>query len=95
MAKTDLICRVCGKVYKGCKTPGDPGTFRWQNVTCSPECGAEYLKKIQISRGIIKETTNSVESGESQLVSLFETDDEYGFNDEPDEDYDNNFVSGE
>lgn len=27
-----------------------PGRFRWQEVACSPECGAIYLERIERSR---------------------------------------------
>ena len=53
MATAMLTCRVCGKEYPACYSlrRGDT-TFRWQEVSCSPECGAEYLRRILISRGI-------------------------------------------
>ena len=38
-------CRVCGKSYAACRTMSKAaGVFRWQEVACSPECGAEYLR---------------------------------------------------
>lgn len=43
-------CRVCGKEYTPCRTIAVNGVFRWQAVACSPECGAEYLKRIEASR---------------------------------------------
>lgn len=43
-------CRVCGKAYKPCRTVVQNGVFRWQAVACSPECGAEYLRRIEESR---------------------------------------------
>ena len=46
------ICRVCGKPYEACHSLAPViTTFRWQEVACSPECGAEYLRRILISRG--------------------------------------------
>ena len=27
-----------------------PGVFRWQEVACSPECGAIYLQKVNEAR---------------------------------------------
>lgn len=46
-----LKCRVCGNLYTGCRSafPND-GVFRWQTVTCSPECGQQYLDEILKSR---------------------------------------------
>ena len=44
-------CRVCGKVYEACASAAKPGqVFRWQEVACSPECGAEYLRRVQEAR---------------------------------------------
>jgi hypothetical protein len=55
MATAMIKCRVCGKEYPACHSlrRGDT-TFRWQEVACSPECGAEYLRQINISRGIVQ-----------------------------------------
>lgn len=45
-------CRVCGKPYTACKSTMNnyDGVFRWQEVSCSPECGAEYLEQVMESR---------------------------------------------
>lgn len=50
-----MVCRVCGKKYEACKSEKISNTFRWQDVACSPECGAVYLYKVQVARGIIKQ----------------------------------------
>lgn len=51
MPKAIKICRVCGKEYEACHTnKSSNGTFRWQDVACSPECGAIYLAQIRASR---------------------------------------------
>lgn len=53
MATTFLTCRVCGKKYKGCRTAEQAdGIFRWQAVSCSPECGEIYLQRILESRNL-------------------------------------------
>ncbi len=45
-------CRVCGRDYEYCHTYQKiPDKFRWQEVACSPECGAEYFRQVAISRG--------------------------------------------
>lgn len=56
MATIIKKCRVCGKDYEACRsvTP-QVGVFRWQSVACSPECGAEYLRLLRISRGQLVE----------------------------------------
>ena len=50
------VCKVCGKEYEACHTlrPNMNNEFRWQDVACSPEHGAEYLRRILESRGMQK-----------------------------------------
>ncbi len=49
-------CRACGKDYKACPdTRVTTDKFRWQDVACSPECGAVYFRKIAESRGVTTE----------------------------------------
>lgn len=51
MPKVMKNCRVCGKSYEACRTVSKaPGVFRWQEVACSPECGAIYLQKVNEAR---------------------------------------------
>lgn len=51
MASAWKKCRVCGKEYEACRNLARiAGVFRWQEVACSPECGAEYLRQIMESR---------------------------------------------
>ena len=51
MAKAVRMCRVCGKSYEACRTMSKTaGVFRWQEVACSPECGAEYLRRVAENR---------------------------------------------
>lgn len=50
MAKATKICKVCGKEYEYCKTWLSTDKFRWQDVACSPECGAKYFEMIEASR---------------------------------------------
>lgn len=53
MASAIKICRICGKEYEACRSANrSADVFRWQEVACSPECGAAYLKKINESRGL-------------------------------------------
>lgn len=58
MAKRTKVCRVCGRTYEACHTTNPAKIFRWRDVACSPECGAEYLRRILLSR----ETNNNVAS---------------------------------
>ena len=57
MALGIKVCKVCGKEYESCHTlrPNMNSEFRWQDVACSPEHGAEYLRQILISRGELVE----------------------------------------
>lgn len=51
MAAAVKTCRVCGKRYEACRTVSNlTGVFRWQEVACSPECGAEYLRRVTEAR---------------------------------------------
>lgn len=51
MATAIKKCRVCGRSYEYCHTVRRvAGVFRWQDVACSPKCGASYLAQIEASR---------------------------------------------
>ena len=65
MAIVNKICKVCGKKYEGCTDAEKyDGVFRYQTVTCSPECGSIYLAQIMKSRGVVQDSAepNQVES---------------------------------
>lgn len=54
MVSAIKVCRVCGKEYESCRSANrNAGVFRWQEVACSPECGAIYLDRINESRNIV------------------------------------------
>ena len=59
MAKGIKICKVCGREYEACRTlrPNLNNEFRWQEVACSPEHGAEYLRRVLIARGQASDQT--------------------------------------
>ena len=68
MASVFKTCKVCGKQYEYCHTNRPAGLFRWQDVACSPECGAEYFKRIAISRGEYEdENTDNVDATPSPV----------------------------
>lgn len=51
MAVQTVPCRVCGKMFVPCnKTSSDLGAFNYHAVACSPECGAEYIRRVQAAR---------------------------------------------
>lgn len=44
-------CRVCGKTYEACRTANrNAGVFHWQEIACSPECGAVYFQRVNEAR---------------------------------------------
>lgn len=66
MDNSTRICKVCGKEYPYCKTVLKNGEiFRWQDVACCEEHGAEYFSAIMAARGeakpVIKEEPVVVE----------------------------------
>lgn len=86
MAKTTKICRVCGKSYEACQTVQIVNTFRWQDVSCSPKCGAEYLRRVRASRGEITEPNIQDTEDTVSLDTSASNEDYYGFDGESDED---------
>lgn len=84
MGKSVKICRVCGKEYEACRSANVSGLFRWQDVSCSPECGAEYLRRINLSR-----------MTEKSDVNIIYNEDIYGFEGEVDEEYMSEFGADE
>lgn len=48
--KGTKICKICGAEYPYCQTYRLDNAFRWQDVACCPEHGAEYLDLIMKSR---------------------------------------------
>lgn len=87
MASAVKKCRVCGKDYEACRSANRiAGVFRWQEVACSPECGAEYLRLITESRNptapkVVEPTPQEV----VETYDLLEDDDEETETDEHDD----------
>ena len=51
MAARTIPCRVCGKMFVPCNKPSAViGAFNYHSLACSPECGAEYLRRVQAAR---------------------------------------------
>lgn len=83
MSKGFKVCKECGKEYKACHTINTKNLLRWQDVACSPECGATYFKKILLSRSktpatkieyVVEETYYEDEDGSPDE---FEIDNDY------------------
>ena len=63
MAVHTIPCRVCGKMFTPRnKTSGALGAFNYREVACSPECGAEYLRRVQVARQKSSEAPDAVVS---------------------------------
>lgn len=52
MSNANAKCRVCGKEFKKCRSSSN-GAFNWKEVACSPECGAEYLRRVIEARTLV------------------------------------------
>lgn len=51
MTNRTIPCRVCGKPFVPCNKPSAVlGAFNYRSIACSPECGAEYLRRVQATR---------------------------------------------
>lgn len=69
MAARTIPCRVCGKMFVPCNKPSAViGAFNYHSIACSPECGAEYLRRVQIAR-----QESAVEKAPDAIVSTDET----------------------
>ena len=63
MATRSIPCRVCGKMFTPCnKTSGALGAFNYREIACGPECGAEYLRRVQAARQKPSEAPDAVVS---------------------------------
>ena len=51
--KGSRVCKICGKEYPYCKTENPNNVFRYQDVACCPEHGAQYLHDVLVARGEI------------------------------------------
>ena len=41
-------CPICGKKFNPCRTSiKATGVFNWREITCSFQCGQEYLTKLE------------------------------------------------
>lgn len=69
------ICKVCGSEYEYCHTLRKNGIFRWQDVACCQEHGAEYFLRVEMSRNA---------PAESIVIDPDDDEDEY----EDEEEYD-------
>ena len=55
MGRVIKKCKICGKEYEACHTLRRDNVFKWQDVACCPEHGAQYLHDVLVARGELKE----------------------------------------
>jgi hypothetical protein len=61
MENRTVPCRVCGKLFVPCnKSSRSLGAFNYRSVACSPECGAEYLRRVQAARNPVVVTEDVI-----------------------------------
>lgn len=73
MAKRTVSCRVCGKLFVPCnKSSASLGAFNYRSIACSPECGAEYLRRVQEAR---KQPEQNETAELAEQISIDETAD--------------------
>ena len=75
MAKGIKVCKVCGREYESCHTlrPNLNSSFRWQDVACCEEHGAEYLRQVMIARGELKPDAPEVQRAEEESAASEQT----------------------
>lgn len=64
MSKTYKFCKICGKEYEYCYTERK-GLYRWQEVACCPEHGAEYFRLVEEARTMDAEESSDVNVAEN------------------------------
>lgn len=70
MAVRTIPCRVCGKMFTPCnKTSSALGAFNYREVACSPQCGAEYLRRVQAARQKPSNTPDAIVSTDDRKVN--------------------------
>lgn len=87
MAQRMRACKICGKEYPYCKTPNPSNMFRYQDVACCPEHGAQYLEEILRSRGELPEETKPESIPEPEIEETEELEDEDEFEDEDEDEF--------
>lgn len=77
MSKTRRRCEICGREYTVCNTALNArDRFAYEKAACSPECGAEFFRRVMVARGELPQETKSepviVEAMETEDVALIE-----------------------
>lgn len=87
MAQGTRVCKICGKEYPFCKTSKPKNVFRYQDVACCPEHGAQYLEAILRSRGKLPEETKPEPIPEPEIEETEGLEDENEFEDEDEDEF--------
>lgn len=87
MAQGTRVCKICGKEYPFCKTSKPKNVFRYQDVACCLEHGAQYLEAILRSRGKLPEETKPEPIPEPEIEETEELEDEDEFEDEDEDEF--------
>lgn len=75
MAVRTIPCRVCGKMFTPCnKTSSALGAFNYREIACSPECGTEYLRRVQAARQKPSKAPDAIVSTDDQKVNVNSTE---------------------
>ena len=99
MAKGTRICGICGKEYPYCKTFRKEAIFRWQDVACCQEHGAQYFAEVFAARAkqetpVEEDPVSATQSNDATIdnthenTNAFQYDDAFLSDDEEDEDDD-------
>ena len=83
MAKVVRVCKNCGKEYEACRTARYQNAFRWQDVACSPECGAAYFAAVLAAR-----SNTMTERHEPEYRAMSDSDFDFLYGDEEDDIFD-------
>lgn len=71
MDRSLKTCKVCGQQYKPCRpTYASDGIYRWQDVACCAEHGAQYFEMVMSSRSAAK----AAEDNAAQDVAVSDAD---------------------
>ena len=69
MQNRTVPCRVCGKAFVPCNKPSNViGAFNYRSIACSPECGAEYLRRVQAARQATQGSPDAIVSTDAPKV---------------------------
>lgn len=88
MPKGTRVCKVCGKEYEYCRTAyPNSGIYRWQDVACCVEHGAEYFARVMEARG--ESIARNTAQEDADLEIVYEQDNADDFDELFESDFEN------